>query len=273
MGLLHIMMLFVILAVEMMFFQRVGSTPQRHSNDERPHFHLFRIENYTVQSGATAHLPCVIKNLGNRSVAWIRSSDSHILTVDEETFISDPRFTTIHQKESSTWTLQIKLVGPEQAGQYECQISTEPKLSHFVYLTVIVPKVSIYGDRDVYVKSGSSVFLKCVIAQSLIEPTYIEWRFGDMIIEGRGRIHTTPPEHLAPGTTMSTLSIATVERSDSGPYTCIPSMLNNASVNLHVFESDFPAAMQTSEGSKSVIFSQCLLFMSSTYLHLIIFLT
>ncbi|CAB4059306.1 unnamed protein product [Lepeophtheirus salmonis] len=240
----------------MMFFQRVGSTPQRHSNDERPHFHLFRIENYTVQSGATAHLPCVIKNLGNRSVAWIRSSDSHILTVDEETFISDPRFTTIHQKESSTWTLQIKLVGPEQAGQYECQISTEPKLSHFVYLTVIVPKVSIYGDRDVLCQ----VWKLCVLEVH-------------MIIEGRGRIHTTPPEHLAPGTTMSTLSIATVERSDSGPYTCIPSMLNNASVNLHVFESDFPAAMQTSEGSKSVIFSQCLLFMSSTYLHLIIFLT
>nr|ACO10199.1 Limbic system-associated membrane protein precursor [Caligus rogercresseyi] len=246
---MYALTLVALLTLEMISFQKVRSNPQQRS--DQPHFDLFRIENYTVQSGATAHLPCVIKNLGNRSVAWIRSYDSHILTVDEETFISDPRFTTIHQRESSTWTLQIKSVGPQQAGQYECQISTEPKLSHFVYLTVIVPKVSIFGDQDVYVKSGSSVFLKCVISQSLIAPTYIEWRFGEHIIEGRGRIHTTPPEHLAPGTTMSTLSISSVERSDSGPYTCIPSLLNNASVNLHVFESDFPAAMQTSQGFTS----------------------
>ena len=41
-------------------------------------------------------------------VSWIRASDAHILTVDQEVFISDPRFSAIHQPNSSTWTLQIK---------------------------------------------------------------------------------------------------------------------------------------------------------------------
>lgn len=34
-----------------------------------PHFDLFRAENYTVQVGGTAFLPCVIKNLRNESVS------------------------------------------------------------------------------------------------------------------------------------------------------------------------------------------------------------
>lgn len=34
-----------------------------------PRFDLFHVENYTVQQGATAFLPCIIKNLGNESVS------------------------------------------------------------------------------------------------------------------------------------------------------------------------------------------------------------
>ena len=33
-----------------------------------------------------------VYNMANLSVSWIRRRDSHILTVDTETFISDPRF-------------------------------------------------------------------------------------------------------------------------------------------------------------------------------------
>ena len=33
-----------------------------------PHFDIYKVENHTVQLGATAFLPCVIKNLGNKSV-------------------------------------------------------------------------------------------------------------------------------------------------------------------------------------------------------------
>ena len=52
---------------------------------------------------------CFVPN----QVSWIRQSDSHILTVDDETFVSNPRISAIHSREeegdeSDTWTLQIK---------------------------------------------------------------------------------------------------------------------------------------------------------------------
>ena len=51
------------------------------------------------------------------------------------------------------------------------------------------------------------------------------------------RLQTTPPEHIAEGTTVSTLTILHAETSDSGKYTCLPAQLEAASVNLHVLES------------------------------------
>jgi hypothetical protein len=45
-----------------------------------------------TQVGSVAYLTCEVYNLNNLSVSWIRGRDSHILTVDRETFISDSRF-------------------------------------------------------------------------------------------------------------------------------------------------------------------------------------
>ena len=46
----------------------------------------------------------------------------------------------------------------------------------FIILFISVPKVRIFGDRDIFVKSSSTVQLKCVVSQSLVAPTYMEWR-------------------------------------------------------------------------------------------------
>ena len=52
-------------------------------------------------------------------------------------------------------------------------------------------------------------------------------------------MQTTQPEHIAEGTTMSTLSILNAKPSDSGKYTCKPAQLEQASVNLHVLECKY----------------------------------
>ena len=46
----------------------------------------------------------------------------------------------------------------------------------YILSFIIVPKVRIFGDRDIFVKSSSTVQLKCVVSQSLVAPTYMEWR-------------------------------------------------------------------------------------------------
>ena len=119
----------------------------------------------------------------------------------------------------------------------------------FFFLTV--PNVKIFGDRDIFVKSSSTVQLRCVVSQSLVPPTYIEWRHNNhhlplatsalSIGNVKGaRLQTTPPEHIAEGTTVSTLTILHAETSDSGTYTCLPAQLESASVSLHVLESKLP---------------------------------
>lgn len=52
-------------------------------------------------------------------------------------FIADDRFQSIFVEASDTWTLQIKYVQGKDEGEYECQISTEPKMSHIIKLNVV----------------------------------------------------------------------------------------------------------------------------------------
>ncbi|KAE8748552.1 hypothetical protein FOCC_FOCC004728 [Frankliniella occidentalis] len=54
--------------------------------------------NITTQLGTHAYLPCKVKQLGNKSVKYVQARDQ---------------------------------------GEYECQVSTEPKMSHFVTLNVV----------------------------------------------------------------------------------------------------------------------------------------
>ena len=52
-------------------------------------------------------------------------------------------------------------------------------INWIISFQLTVPNVKIYGDRDIFVKSSSTVQLRCVVSQSLVPPTYIEWRHND----------------------------------------------------------------------------------------------
>lgn len=51
-------------------------------------------------------------------------------------FIPDERFQAIFG-EADTWTLQVKYVQARDEGEYECQISTDPKKSHIIKLNIV----------------------------------------------------------------------------------------------------------------------------------------
>lgn len=53
------------------------------------------------------------------------------------TFIADERFQSFFVESTALWTLQIKYVQARDAGIYECQVSTEPKVSARVHLNVV----------------------------------------------------------------------------------------------------------------------------------------
>ena len=69
-------------------------------------------------------------------VSWIRKADLHVLTSDVLTFTGDQRFSAHHPVDTDAWTLQIKYTQLRDAGEYQCQVNTEPKISFSVFLQV-----------------------------------------------------------------------------------------------------------------------------------------
>ena len=51
-------------------------------------------------------------------------------------------------------------------GAYECQISTPAKMSHFVHLRVVEPRVEIEGGPDIFTQMGSRVQLRCTVTMA-----------------------------------------------------------------------------------------------------------
>lgn len=72
-----------------------------------------------------------------KQVSWIRKRDLHILTVGVHTFSNDARFSALHADGSDEWTLRVSPAQPRDSGAYECQVSTEPKISLSYRLTVV----------------------------------------------------------------------------------------------------------------------------------------
>lgn len=77
------------------------------------------------------------KHKKKTQVSWIRKRDLHILTVGILTYTNDQRFQSLHTEGSDEWTLRISSPQPRDSGTYECQVSTEPKISQGFRLNVV----------------------------------------------------------------------------------------------------------------------------------------
>ncbi|XP_070140770.1 uncharacterized protein dpr13 isoform X2 [Drosophila kikkawai] len=203
----------------------------------------FGTENSTVvttQIGATAHVPCTVHHIGEGVVSWIRKKDYHLLTVGLTTYSSDERFSATHLKHSEDWTLQIKFVQLRDAGVYECQVSTHPPTSIFLHLSVVA-RAEISGPPIRYLTPGSTLRLQCRVVQNTEASEYIFWYHDNRMINydiDRGINVSTEPDFQS-----SELTIQRTRREHSGNFTCVASNTQPASVLVHIFKGDHPAAM------------------------------
>uniref|UniRef100_A0A1I8NE58 Ig-like domain-containing protein n=1 Tax=Musca domestica TaxID=7370 RepID=A0A1I8NE58_MUSDO len=206
--------------------------------------------NVTVQEGSHAYLPCRIHRLQNKPVSWVRLRDGHIISVDQTTFIADQRFQAIFQDDKEyTWSLQIKYVQPSDEGWFECQASSEPKMSAKVYLKVIVPLTELIGDQSRFVKAGSKVALHCIVRGTLDPPQYIIWYRDKTQISDDNKLgwYTQLDRNIFGNNgdnenTIGSLIIPSVRKVDSGNYTCQPSNSASVSVDLHVLSGEYSAS-------------------------------
>ncbi|XP_053674098.1 uncharacterized protein LOC128724397 [Anopheles nili] len=214
----------------------------------------FGTENYTLvtsQIGSTAHVPCRIHHIGEGVVSWIRRKDYHLLTVGLTTYSSDERFSATHLQNSEDWTLQIKFVQTRDAGLYECQVSTHPPTSIFLELKVVEARAEIVGPQVKYLTPDSTLKLICRVVQSTEATAFIFWYHNNRMINydlDRGiNVSTEADFHY------SELTISQASKEHSGNYTCVPSNSQPASVVVHIFKGDNPAAMYHEHRSSSTI--------------------
>ncbi|XP_068622690.1 zwei Ig domain protein zig-8-like [Battus philenor] len=213
----------------------------------QPYFDNSTKRETTAAVGQPAFLHCKVRNLADRSVSWIRKRDLHILTVGVHTYSSDGRFASLHADGSDEWTLRVSPAQPRDSGAYECQVSTEPKISLSFRLTVVVSKAEILNGPELFVRAGSDINLTCVTKHAPDPPSFIYWYRGDQVVNyaQRGGISVVTEQR----TRTSRLLIARALPHDSGNYTCAPSSSESASVIVHVLSGEHPAAMQSSSST------------------------
>ncbi|KNC27570.1 hypothetical protein FF38_05118 [Lucilia cuprina] len=234
--------------------------------DRGPYFDTSATKNVTSLVGRTAHLNCRIKNLGNKTVSWIRHRDLHLLTVGETTYTSDQRFTSIYNKLSEDWSLQIKYPQLKDSGTYECQVSTTPPVGYTMVFSVVEPITTIPGGPELYIDVGSTVNLTCIVKHLPDPPTSVHWthnneeinydspRGGVSVITEKGDITT------------SYLLIQRATIADSGMYTCLPSNANPKSVTVHILQGEHPAAVQGTKKITSYVINIPIILVLNLYL-------
>ncbi|XP_039291402.1 transmembrane and immunoglobulin domain-containing protein 1 isoform X2 [Nilaparvata lugens] len=217
----------------------------------QPYFDNSSRREVTTTVGQSAQLPCRVRNLGDRAVSWIRKRDLHILTVGVLTYTNDARFQSLHSEGSDEWTLKVTSTQLRDSGTYECQVSTEPKISLAFRLNVVVSRAKIVGSGELFVKRGSDINLTCIVVETVEPPSFIYWYRGGQLVNysQRGGISVLTEKHSR----SSRLLIARAESPDSGNYTCTPSASDSASVLVHVLNGEQPAAMQHDNSSSGAV--------------------
>ncbi|XP_037047809.1 lachesin isoform X1 [Bradysia coprophila] len=136
------------------------------------------IPNITVTIGRDALLGCVVDNLKNYKVAWVRVDTQTILSIHHNVITQNSRVTLTFNDHRS-WYLHIREVEESDRGWYMCQVNTDPMRSRKGYLQVVVPPVIIESmtSNDMVVREGTNVSLMCK-ARGYPDP-YVMWRRED----------------------------------------------------------------------------------------------
>ncbi|CAB4059215.1 unnamed protein product [Lepeophtheirus salmonis] len=215
--------------------------------------------------GQTTYLNCIVGNIGDREVSWLRTRDLRILTIGKIRYTEDPRFQPLHTEGNDLWALKIR------NASFEDQ---EKKLKWPVRLRILDSHAVIPGNQERHVKARSRLLLRCFIEKSSGPPSFIYWYHNGNVMNYSDRQGVTirtlsESESTLPSPSLrssssasrkrnlkrkrnnhpaSVLTINRVTAKDSGNYTCSPSNAKNHTVQVHIVQVQL--AMQRETGSK-----------------------
>ncbi|XP_018359641.1 PREDICTED: kin of IRRE-like protein 3 isoform X1 [Trachymyrmex cornetzi] len=223
---------------------------ERTTSEIDPYFDITMPSNITGLAGETVQLACRVKNIGNRTVSWVRHRDIHLLTVGTYTYTSDQRFEAMHKLHTEEWILRIRYPQRKDSGIYECQISTTPPIGHPVRLTIVEPVTEIAGGPELFINKDSTINLTCYVRHAPEPPSTIIWSHNHQAINfdsPRGGISLVTEK--GPVTSSRLLIQKAIDR-DSGLYTCSPNNTHPNSVRVHIVNGEHPAAMHHGRGDR-----------------------
>jgi len=209
-----------------------------------PYFDNTMKTNFSVQAGHRVEMACIVRQIGSKTVSWIRKGDGAILSVDDMLVQNDERMEIEKTSYLSQWTLKIRSAEPSDAGQYECQISTEQKLSKIVRLSVTVPSLSIEGSPSILASAGSNITLRCIVRGDA-HKTPISWHFQQ---QDGSIIKLKEKENSIIKTGPGSLLLLRVGGRSAGNYSCSSHKSNTATVSINVVDGErTPEAMLEEE--------------------------
>ncbi|XP_050719643.1 lachesin-like [Eriocheir sinensis] len=193
------------------------------------------IKNVTVALGREAVLSCIVDNLGDYKVGWMRTDTQTILSLHKKVVTHNTRISVTHS-EPMTWNLHIRSVKEEDRGCYMCQINTSTMKKTVGCVDVHVPPNIIDEETsgDILVRDGEDVSLVCT-ARGYPEPKIV-WRREDSekILLRQGRGNKSKVDEVEG----RVLNLTRVRRKQMGAYQCIarndvpPAVMKRIIVNV-----------------------------------------
>jgi len=216
---------------------RLGEVESVGKRSSAPYIDIARSPNVSVSLGRTATLRCRTVNVVKKSVSWLRHKDVNLLSVGRYLYTKDARMRVMEDRGRGEWMLNIRNVKHSDAGNYECQVNTNPLLKHTVTLSVVEPYTEILGDSPgstLYIDIRSVLNLTCIVHSPEV-PAAIFWKHNGQLLEvGEDGIQTVAGNSLTP--TKSFLSLALTDTHQSGEYQCSPSNTGPVEVEVHIVQ-------------------------------------
>ncbi|KAK7465901.1 hypothetical protein BaRGS_00037553 [Batillaria attramentaria] len=158
----------------------------------------------------------------NLAVAWRRIKDDQFLTIGKITWFQDSNLVLEHLRKGSgvsSWDLILRRAQPEQAGDYECQITSTAKHVRTVTLTVIDEPIF---QKAMLIYSGNTIHLVCNISADNGSDFDLRWRKNGLEVDSDKFpwIVVTRYQIQESQTFVSDLIIDNASQQDSGVYSC-----------------------------------------------------
>ncbi|XP_033252189.1 neuronal growth regulator 1-like [Drosophila miranda] len=185
--------------------------------------------------GSTLRLQCrVVQNTEESEyIFWYH--DNRMINYDIDRGIN---VSTEQDFQSSELTIQR--TRREHSGNFTCVASNTQPASVLVHIFKEA-RAEISGPPIRYLTPGSTLRLQCRVVQNTEESEYIFWYHDNRMINydiDRGINVSTEQDFQS-----SELTIQRTRREHSGNFTCVASNTQPASVLVHIFKGDNPAAM------------------------------